>query len=84
VGAILRLPYEDLVKEFGRLPGPFESFHTLLTPIVLIALRSAAMFRSNPPEVGLLRDILVFIGDAIFALLPGVYFAMRLAPKINK
>ena len=34
--------------------------------------------------VGLFRDILVFIGHPIFALLLGVYFAMRLAPKINK
>lgn len=76
--------YEELVRKFGHLPGTFESFLPLLTPIVLIALRSVAMFKSNPLGVGLFRDILVFIGHPIFALLLGVYFAMRLAPKINK
>lgn len=76
--------YDDLLKKFGELPGTVESFLPLVVPIVLIALRSIAMFKSNPFGVGIFRDILTFIGHPIFALLLAVFLAMRLAPKINK
>ncbi|MCR4425701.1 MAG: GntP family permease [Firmicutes bacterium] len=76
--------YEQLIEKFGRLPGAFESFLPLVTPIILIALRSVAMFKSNPLGEGLLRDVLIFIGHPIFALLIGVFLAMRLAPRIDK
>ncbi len=76
--------YEDLIKKFGKLPSVKDSFLPLVVPIVLIALRSVAMFKSNPFGVGLFRDLLVFIGHPIFALLLAVFLAMRLAPKINK
>lgn len=77
------MTYEDLMKKFGKLPGTFESFVPLIAPIVLIALRSVAMFSTNPFGTGLLKNVFVFIGHPIFALLLGVFLAMRLAPKIN-
>lgn len=76
--------YDELIKKYGQLPSVRDSFLPLVVPIVLIALRSVAMFKSNPFGVGFFKDLLVFIGHPIFALLLAVFLAMRLAPKINK
>ncbi|MGB4338489.1 MAG: GntP family permease [Bacillota bacterium] len=75
--------YEELMSRFGRLPSTFGSFLPLVAPILLIALRSVAMFETAPFGTGPLRNVLVFAGHPIFALLLGVFFAMRLAPEVN-
>ncbi|MCH8327908.1 MAG: GntP family permease [Candidatus Marinimicrobia bacterium] len=44
-------------------------------PIVLIALRSVAVYPTHPLGAGLVADILTFIGEPVIALLLGVFAA---------
>ncbi|MGB9866850.1 MAG: GntP family permease [Bacillota bacterium] len=78
------LSYEELVAKYGKLPGTAESFLPIIVPILLIGLRSIAVFKSNPLGTGAIKTLFSFIGQPIFALLLGVFLAIRLAPKINK
>jgi GntP family gluconate:H+ symporter len=75
--------YDDLVKKYGNLPGVFESFLPIILPTILIALASIAALKGNPFGTGVVKNVLVFIGQPIFSLLIGAFLAMRLAPHMN-
>ena len=46
-------------------PGAFNSFTPLLTPIILIALKSVADYPTAPLGSGWLKDLMVFVGHPV-------------------
>ncbi len=75
--------YDDLLKQYGKLPGAWMSFAPIVVPILLIALSSIANFPSNPFGAGAVKTILSFLGTPVTALLIGVGLAFLLVPKVN-
>jgi gluconate:H+ symporter, GntP family len=69
---------EVFVEKNKPLPGIFSSALPITVPILLIALRSIALFPTHPLSEGLIKDILVFSGNPVIALLIGVLLAFRL------
>lgn len=69
---------EVFVEKNKPLPDFFSSALPITTPILLIALRSIALYPTHPLSDGLIKDILVFMGNPVIALLIGVFFAFRL------
>jgi len=53
----------------------------IIVPIILIGLRSVAIYPSHPFGKGLFFDIVSFIGHPLPALFVGVLFAVRLVDK---
>ena len=76
--------YEQLVAEYGKLPGGFIALAPIVVPIVLMALGSIA---SMAHWTGLLFDISTFLGTPIIALAVGTVFGviqMAQAGKMDK
>jgi len=67
--------YEELVKEFGELPGGFAALAPILVPIVLMALASIA---SMAKMTGGFSDLLKFLGAPVIALAVGTIFGVSL------
>ena len=65
--------YEELVAEYGKLPGSFNAIAPILVPIILMALGSIA---SMAGLTGTANDILQFLGTPIIALAVGTIFAI--------
>lgn len=64
--------YEELVAEYGKLPGGFSALAPIIVPILLMAFSSvAAMTNVN----GFGGDLVKFLGMPIIALAVGVCFA---------
>lgn len=73
--------YEDLVKEFGRLPNGFMALAPIIVPILLMAFGSVA---SMAKMTGLFADILAFLGAPIIALTAGLIFGIILLGTAGK
>ena len=67
--------YEDLVKEYGKLPNGFAAIAPILMPILLMALSSVvvAMKMSGP-----MIDVIRFLGHPMLALTVGLLFGIYL------
>lgn len=65
-------------------PSPFKSVMPILIPIVLIVLRSIALFPTKPFGEGTFVDLLGFFGQPVVALGIGVALAMLLPKKFDK
>lgn len=65
--------YEQLVAEFGKLPGGFIALAPIVIPIILMALGSIA---SMAHWTGFLYDICSFLGTPIIALAVGTVFGV--------
>ena len=65
--------YEELVAEYGKLPGSFNAVAPILVPIILMALGSIA---SMAGLTGTANAILQFFGTPIIALAVGTIFAI--------
>lgn len=75
--------YEQLVAEYGRLPGAANAFAPIVVPILLMALGSVS---SMAGWGGFGGDLCVFLGKPIIALAVGTIFAvvqMQLAGKMD-
>ena len=81
IPAELAESYDDLVKQYGKLPGAFHSFLPLLIPILLILLSSIAAYPTKPFGAGGLAKFITFIGDPVTALMLGVFIALTLVRK---
>jgi GntP family gluconate:H+ symporter len=65
--------YEELVAEYGRLPGGWNAVAPILVPILLMALSSVlAMMKAT----GTAADVAAFLGTPIIALAVGAIFAV--------
>jgi len=65
--------YEELVAEYGKLPGGFNSLAPLVVPIVFMALGTV---KSMAGLTGAFADLLAFLGTPIIALTVGTIFAI--------
>ena len=65
--------YEQLVAEYGKLPGGFNALAPLIIPIVLMALSSIA---SMAGMTGAIADLFTFLGTPIIALAVGTVLAV--------
>lgn len=75
--------YEELVAEFGKLPGGFNALAPIIVPIILMALGSIS---SMAGWTGALNQICSFLGKPIIALAVGTIFAiiqLSLADKMK-
>ena len=76
--------YEQLVAEYGKLPGGFNALAPLIIPIVLMALSSIA---SMAGMTGAIADLFTFLGTPIIALAVGTVLAvvqLVLADKMSE
>ncbi len=76
--------YEQLVAEYGKLPGGLNALAPILVPIILMALGSIA---SMAGWTGAAHTIFDFLGKPIIALAVGTIFAiiqMRTAHKMSE
>ncbi len=65
--------YEQLVAEFGKLPGGFISIAPIVVPIILMALGSIAAMAK---WTGFAFEFFSFLGTPIIALAVGLLFAV--------
>ena len=65
--------YEELVAEYGKLPGGFNALAPLIVPIILMALSSIA---SMAKMEGTLATLFAFFGTPIIALAVGTVLAV--------
>ena len=65
--------YEELVAEYGKLPGGWDSMAPIIVPIILMALSSIS---SMAGMTGPVKNILTFLGTPIIALAVGTIFAV--------
>ena len=65
--------YEELVAEYGKLPGGFSSIAPIIVPIILMALSSVVtMMKMSGTGAGIIN----FLGTPIIALAVGTVFAV--------
>lgn len=79
--ALITKSYDDLLKQYGQLPGGFLSLSPILMPIVLMAAGSVAKILGVTGVVG---EIIQFLGNPIIALAVGVIFAVILLVQSGK
>ena len=65
--------YEELVAEYGKLPGGFNALAPILVPILLMALGSIS---SMAGFTGFLGDLCTFLGKPVIALIVGTIFGV--------
>ena len=73
--------YEELVADFGKLPGEFMSVAPILIPIVAMGLGSVV---SMAGWTGMVADFLRFCGTPIIALGIGVIFSVCQISEVGK
>jgi gluconate:H+ symporter, GntP family len=77
----LKYNYEDVVKEFGKLPSTWTSFAPIIVPVLLIALGSIVQFAGWTGDGA---NVLLFLGSPVVALFIGVLFAFLLVSTLNE
>lgn len=65
-------------------PGPLKSLMPIVLPIVLIVVRSIALFPTKPLGTGMAFKVIDFLGQPVVALLIGFFFALLLPKKLDK
>ena len=65
--------YEELVAEYGKLPGGFNALAPIIVPIILMALGSVS---SMAGWTGTVSDLCTFLGKPVIALAVGTIFAI--------
>lgn len=76
--------YEELVAEYGRLPGGVNAVAPIIVPILFMALSSVV---SMAGMSGIGADVIKFLGTPIIALAAGTLFGilqLRYAGKMNE
>ena len=72
------------VEQNIKLPSSLFSLLPIVVPIILIALRSAAAYPSNPFGTGWMASLLNFAGEPVNALLAGFLLSFLLFPQFNR
>ena len=73
--------YEELIAEYGELPGSFASFAPIVVPIILMAAGSVVTMAGMS---GAVATGLKFLGTPIIALTVGLLFAVGLLSSTGK
>jgi GntP family gluconate:H+ symporter len=77
----LEKTYDELMKDYGELPGAAVSFMPLVVPIILILFKSLANPKLSLIAEGGFANFLSFIGDPVTALLIGVFLSLFLVRR---
>lgn len=78
---VISQSYEDLLKQYGKLPSGFLSLAPIFAPIILMALGSISKIMGITGDFG---TLLQFLGNPIIALAIGVIFSIFLLSSSNK
>ncbi|HHW7568327.1 TPA: GntP family permease [Mannheimia haemolytica] len=78
---VISQSYEDLIKQYGKLPSGFLSLAPIFMPILLMAIGSIAKIVGVSGDFGV---FLQFVGNPIIALAIGVIFAIFLLVSSDK
>lgn len=73
--------YDELIKEYGKLPSSFLSLAPIFAPIILMALGSIVKIAGLK---GAIANFLLFLGSPVIALGIGVAFAVWLLVDTGK
>ena len=76
--------YDELVAEYGKLPGGFNALAPIIVPIILMALGSIS---SMAGWTGFISELCTFLGKPVIALTVGTIFAiiqLATAKKMEK
>ena len=65
--------YEELVAEYGKLPGGFNALAPIIVPIILMALGSIS---SMAGWTGFVSELCTFLGKPVIALAVGTIFGV--------
>ncbi len=65
--------YDELVKEYGKLPNVFLSFAPIVVPILLMAIKSIVDMTGG---AGLFADLLKFLGTPMISLAVGLIISI--------
>ncbi len=81
-------PYKEgeeptLMPSLVDAPSPLKSLLPIVLPILLIVLRSIALFPTKPFGTGVALQALDFLGQPVVALLIGFFFALLLPKKLE-
>lgn len=80
-GSVVSKTYEELVKEYGKLPGGFVALAPIVLPVLLMAISSIVVAMKMSGEwVTVIR----FLGTPMIALTVGLVFAVVLLWKAGK
>ncbi|WP_373820177.1 GntP family permease [Glaesserella sp.] len=79
--SVIAQSYDELLKQYGKLPSGFLSLAPIFTPIFLMALGSVSKIMGISGDLGIL---LQFLGNPIIALAVGVVFSIILLFKTGK
>lgn len=71
-------------SEVLKLPSGVKSLAPILVPILLIALRSVAIYPTKPLGDGFVLAMFDFLGQPVNALFIGLFLSFLLFPKFNK
>ncbi|GAA0354165.1 GntP family permease [Bacillus horti] len=74
------ISYEDVLKQFGKLPSAWKSFAPLVVPIFLIGLSSIVSVANYE---GFGSSFIVFLGSPTVALFIGLLFSLLLLPSFQ-
>ena len=67
--------YEELVAEYGKLPGGLNALAPIIVPVIFMALGSiASVFKDAMPAF--IYNLLTFLGKPVIALAVGTIFAV--------
>ena len=67
--------YEELVAEYGKLPGGFNALAPIIVPVIFMALGSVvSVFKDSLPVF--VCDLFTFLGKPVIALAIGTVFAI--------
>jgi GntP family gluconate:H+ symporter len=75
---------KEIEAKMNEAPSVMNAMSPILTPIVLIVLRSVSEFPSRPLGDGIVRTFFGFVGEPVIALLIGVILAFNLPRKLHK
>ncbi|MGQ0286355.1 GntP family permease [Pasteurellaceae bacterium 22721_9_1] len=79
--AVINKSYDELLKQYGKLPSGFLSLAPILMPIIFMALGSITKIMGIEGGFG---NIMLFLGNPIIALAIGVIFSVFLLISTGK
>ncbi|WP_105616924.1 GntP family permease [Vallitalea okinawensis] len=80
----LTMSYEEIKKQYGKLPSAWKAFAPIFIPIILIALGSVASFPTMPMGEGSMYTLFAFLGKPVNALMIGFFLSLFLLPHLNE
>jgi GntP family gluconate:H+ symporter len=75
---------QEIESRMKEAPSVIRSMSPIITPIILIVMRSVSEFPTKPMGDGIAKTFFSFVGEPVIALLIGVILAFTLPRKLKK